>query len=199
MVANGFSNRGPEWIKAWYKLGLDWSETDPEYVVFPEGAVTRLLKLAKADREVFELAIFAAWTRLACGADFSRELRDFASGYLIGNISPPKARAGRSRKKTWGRDFIIIGAMRYLELSLEIPMTQNVLRTTNGDHTVKRNHKTTSSEIVEAAIGLSELHNLGRLQIGKIWQRAKVQKEYDEAIQLRDDSLLDDVNDTVKK
>jgi len=192
LVANDFHSRGPQWVKAWYSLSLGWSETDPEYVVFPEGAVARLLEMAAVDREVFELATFAAGTRLACGADFNRELRDFVSEYLKGNISPPKAGAGRPRKQTWGRDFIIIDAMRYLGLSLEIPMTQNIIRKS------KRDHETTASEIVEEAIGLSDLYNLDRVQIERIWRRVKMQNEYEETIQLRNDSLLDDANDIVR-
>lgn len=192
MVASGFYNRGPQWVKAWYSLSLGWSDTDPEYVVFPEGAVTRLLEMAAVDCEVFDLAIFAAGTRLACGVDFNCALRGFASDYLKGNISPPKAGAGRPRKQTWGRDFIIIDAMRYLELSLEIPMTQNIRRTS------ERDHETTTSEIVEAAVDLSKLHNLGRVQIEKIWARSQVRAEYEETKRLRYGSLLDDANDIIR-
>jgi hypothetical protein len=188
LLFNEFHIRGRQWVNTWYDLSLDWSESEPHYVVFPEGEVTRLLKLAEADREVFELAIFAAGTRLACSADFSCELREFASDYLKGNISPPRARAGRPSKQTWGRDFIIIDSMRYLELSMEIPMTQNIER--KGE----RNCETTSSEIVEAAIHLSNLPNLTRLQIERIWARSKVQEEYNETMKLCHNSLLDDAN-----
>ena len=65
MHTSGFYDRGPEWVKAWYSLSLDWSETDPEYVVYPKNAVGRLLRMAEKNRDVYDLALFVAGTRLA--------------------------------------------------------------------------------------------------------------------------------------
>lgn len=189
MVASGFYDRGPVWVKAWYSLSLDWSDTNPEYVKYPAEAIDRLLQQAQADRDIFNLATFVAGTRLACGVDLDPTLRDYVSKLLLGIHSPPKARAGRPSKHTWGRDFIIFDAMRYLDISLGISMTQNIER--KGE----RDYETTSSEIVETAVHSSSLRNLTRIQIEKIWASSKVREEYNETIKFRDFYLLDDAND----
>ncbi len=68
-------------------------------------------------------------------------------------------------------------------------MTQNIER--KGE----RDYETTSSEIVEAAVRLSNLRNLTRSQIEKIWARSKAQEEYNETMKLCHYSLLDDAHD----
>ncbi|NYI28208.1 hypothetical protein [Sulfitobacter geojensis] len=189
LVASGFYGQGPDWVKAWYGLSLDWSDTDPEYVVYPPKSIDLLLKQAESQLEMFNLATFVVGTRLACDADLDPKLREFAAEFLLGNFSPPKARPGRPSKQTWGRDFIVINAMSYLEMSRKGPMTQNNSRTSNRDH------DTTASEIVEAAIGRSKLPNLNRVQIEKIWARSRSRSEYNETRMLRDFYLLDEAND----
>ena len=193
LVASGFYDRGPDWVKAWYNLSLDWSDTDPEYVVYPPKSIDRLLQKAAGQLEIFNLATFVAGTRLACDADLDPKLRDFLVEFLLGNLSPPKAPAGRPSKQTWGRDFIVINAMSYLEMSRKGPMTQNISRTSDRDH------DTTASEIVEAAIGRSKLPNLNRVQIEKIWARSRSRDEYNETRMLRDFYLLDEANDIERR
>ena len=193
LVASGFYDRGPDWVKAWYNLSLDWSDTDPEYVVYPPKSIDRLLEKADRELEIFNLATFVAGTRLACDADLDPKLRDFVVEFLLGNLPPPKARSGRPSNQTLGRNFIVINAMSYLDISRKGPMTQNILRRSDRDH------DTTASEIVEAAIGRSELTNLDRVQIEKIWSRLKFRREYNETLMLRDFYLLDDANDMERR
>ena len=189
LVASGLYGRGPEWAKAWYSFNCDWSDTDPSYVVYPTGAIDRLLQSAKVKREVFDLAIFVAGTRLAAGSSLEPKLREFASGYLIGRIIPPKIPAGRPSKLTWGRDFILIDIMNYLQFSTQRPMSQNPYRKIDRDHDV------TCSEIVEEAVKRSNLTNLTRVQIEKVWARPKARDEHLNLIGLRDFALLDEAND----
>ncbi len=191
-VSNGFHSHGPDWVKTWYDLSMRWSEVDFGYVTFPEPAATRLVHKAKRNREIFYLAMFVAGTRLASDVDIPSELREFSSDFLKGNFSPPKAPVGRSRKESWGRDFIVVDVMSDLKLHLNIPMTQNRVR---GD---KKKHETTASEIVEYAVRSSNLRNLTRLQIERIWGDKKKRREHRETIQRRNGSLLDDCWDIVR-
>lgn len=189
LVASGLYDHGPEWAKAWYSYSFDWSDTDPSYVIYPTETIDRLLQGAKEKRDVFDLAIFVAGTRLAAGSDLDPKLREFASGYLIGRIIPPRIPSGRPTKSTWGRDFILIDIMHYLRQSTPLPMSQNPERKT------ERVHSVTCSEIVEEAVKRSNLPNSSRVQIEKIWAREKARDEHMNLIMLRDFALLDEAND----
>ena len=196
MHTSGFYDRGPEWVKAWYSLSLDWSETDPEYVVYPKNAVGRLLRMAEKNRDVYDLALFVAGTRLAVAVQLHDDLRQFISRVLTGQISPPNRPAGRPKSATWNRNFIIIDAMSYLELSLQIPMTKN------ANPKIRASVEPTSisaSDILAEAITHTDLPNQTRKQIDKIWARPENRKSYQEAMNLHLDSLLDEMNDIVRE
>ena len=188
LLSNGFVDRGPDWVQLWYDLSLEWSDTDPQYVMYPSTAIPRLLEISAESRDVFELALFIAGTRIACEKKLHADLRNFISKFLLGQIQKPKVPAGRPTKPTWGRDYIIIRVMSDLELSLGLPMSQNVER---GK---KKTHETTCGEIVEIAIARSKMPNLTRQQIEKIWAREKARAEYAETQKLRDYHALDDMN-----
>ena len=153
MLSNGFYLAGPEWVKNWYSLSLTWSDTNPAYVMYPNSSVSRLLKKAHENRDVFNLTLFIAGTRLKEGIDLNEDLRGFVSNVLLGIAEIPKAPSGRPAKNTWGRDYIVYRVMSDLELSLGLAMGQNVQRDDDKEH------KTSCSEIVEAAIARTGMQN----------------------------------------
>ena len=193
LLSNGFIDKGPDWVKTWYDLSLEWSDTDPQYVMYPSAAITRLLALSDESRDVFELTLFIAGTRIECEKELHVELRAFIAKVLFGEIQKPKAPGGRPTQPTWGRDYILLRVMSYLELSLGLPMSQNAER--KGERT----YETTASEIVKAAVTRSDLHNLTRPQIEKIWAKSKARIEFEEIQMLRDFHAVDDMNDFVRE
>ena len=193
LLSNGFVDKGPDWVKTWYELSLDWSDTDPQYVMYPSAAIPRLLEISAESREVFELALFIASTRIACEKELHADLRNFISKFLLGEIQEPKPPSGRPVKNTWGRDYIVFRVMSYLELSLELQIGQNAER--NNDKVFE----TTCSEIVEEAITRSKMQNLTRQQIQRIWLTAKARDEFKETQTLRDFHALDELNNIVRE
>ncbi len=192
-VDRDFHCRGPDWVKHWYELGLDWSDTDPAYVVLPEGSIARLLTLAAASSEAFSLASFVVGTRLDCGAALPTPLRDFAAGYLKGTVQPPRGKPGRPRKNTWGRDWLVYDIVYELVRGSGLPATQN------PERSGKRAYGVTASEIVAAAVVRSTLQpKLTREQIEKIWYKPGLREEHHELAMRRGLWRMDEANDIVR-
>jgi hypothetical protein len=189
LVDNDFHMRGPNWVETWCDLSLDWSDGDPAYVVLPEYSIPKLFERATENAEIFSLATYVIGTRLACDAPLTDAMRIFASEFLKGNLKSPLGKAGRPIKNTWGRDFIIIEVVSRLAESSGLPIVQN------PERNPKKRHETTVSEIIAAAVQLSQLHNHTRGQIEKIWHRRDVQGRHRETYILEGLRLLDDAND----
>jgi hypothetical protein len=187
-VAERFHENGPTWVKAWYSLSLDWSETSPYYVVLPRRSIPKLVDQARRDHDVFRLASFVVGTRIVASAALPDELQTFAAEYLMGELHPPPKKPGRPKTNTWGRDFILLTEMYDLERTLGLPVTQN------RERSRQRRDVSSISEIVEEAVRVSLLPNLSRTQIEKIWERRRDNEEYWEVLKLRNFSLLDTAN-----
>ena len=191
LVSSGFLDHGRDWIRAWYRHDLKWSEGDRGYITFPSDKLESLVCEARKCPEVFGLAMQVAGSRLRCRAELPEPLLTLTSEFLSGAFHTPFGKKGR--KQNWGRDFIIIRVMKQVLQQHDIPPTANRLR--RG----VRSTDTSASMILAEAV--QEVRGIGHMElerIQKIWGSSKAQADHDDAHGLFLTSLFDDDDDMVR-
>jgi hypothetical protein len=162
LIDSGFLDHGPTWAKAWYELGLRWSEEPDPIVTLPESNLEELIRRAKENPEVFELVKFAAALRLSKGLALPSGLSALIADYLEGKFVPPSAGKGR-KTTTWGRDFVIARTIQILDGRWEHRRPNKRKDARNGQKSI--------SEIVhlalqETPVGLVDVSRIQRLRSG---------------------------------
>lgn len=106
--------------------------------MYPNSSAGRLLKKAHENRDVFNLTLFIAGTRLKKGVDLHEDLRDFVSKAPMGGVKIPEVPSGRPVKNISARDYIVFRVMSDLELVLGLAMGQNVNHSDEKDMFVRQ-------------------------------------------------------------
>ena len=190
LIGCRFLENSQEWITAWHRFDLRWSDSEPRYVTIPEAELSDLLSMARKSAAVFRLMNFVAATQLEAGQQLSDGMKNLVLGYLKGEFEVPRAKDGRPGE--FGRDFIIINSMRTVMLSYPVKPTRN--RVQKG----ARRRNASASEIVSKALAQTDIGDMSVERIQKIWGCKRKQADHDKAHSGRLKSLLDDEEELVR-
>lgn len=187
LVGSGFLGRGPSWMKAWYEFHLEWSKEPDEGLTIPSKFLTPFIELAKSDGEVFELAMFLVATRLEHGLAGPDQLSSLIVSFLKGEFLKPKKKRGRSPET--GRDFIIVEIMRRLVDE------DDLLASVNYCTEESTERESCASELLCEALELTEVWNMEKENIQRVWYSEKAQDSYIYIRGLQVTNQFDDVDD----
>lgn len=166
-IRNRALYHGREWTRAWNEYCLRWSESEPAYLRMPEECLSRLLEDAEQHFEIFELVKFIVATRLDAGISTPSPLVDFISGYLKGNIVPPKKKRGPNNVRNWGQKFIVVSTLNQLQFYSEYPVIEN-----KDQRGVRRRKPILSKILADAMQQVAEV-NIEHNQIHEMWANTK--------------------------
>ena len=172
LIAWGFLKRGPDWITAFPKYGLQVS--DEHGCLMIRRSLSIPLFKPRGRTETSSI-LRCTSPRHVCkhGAEMPEPLIQLVSEYLNGEFSRPAGRRGRS--KNWGRDSIIVEAMCRLIEENELSATCR--------HDLKgvRKRRVSASEIVFEALKRTELGHIDLQRIHGIWNSMNDHPDYDKA------------------
>lgn len=187
LVDSHLVQKGPGWICAWYDFGLEWSETDPDYVLLAPLRLSQFAKQAREDPDVFDLLTYVCASRLRTGVHIPRPLGEVLGCFLDDPEARPKKKPGPSPIKNWPRNFIIFAVLDELLRQREyLPVGEN------RDQLGVRARLPRLSEIAAEGIKASRLPNVQAFQIQRIWENKELEAEYLAILEAQNLSLLDE-------
>lgn len=182
------------YLKAWYKYGLRYSPETDLYPTIRAELVEELCAEARKNEEVFELVKFFAGKRVLQEKIIPRPMSKLIGDYLLGEFAP--IGPGSGRRKNWGRDIIILMAMKYLLRSYDLHAThrRNLLADPNKGGKRKRS----ASELVQVALVDTAIGAMDVGRINRIWENKEKQAELIVFWNLRTLSGWDDEPEAVR-
>lgn len=192
LIASGFLDHSADFVRAWYRYDLRWSNEDGGFLTFPVRELEALAKNARSDAAVFDLVKFAASTRIAENVEIPSQLRTLIADYLSGKFRAPAKKGGR--QPDWGRNFIIINTMKRL---LEV---YDIRPTANRHPLGVRERAPSASEILVEALRETKIGYMDVARIQRVWNDGKakdldgveIHPDHDEAYGLYVTSMFDD-------
>ena len=187
-VKRGFLGAKPSYVKAWYKYGLrDSSETDP-YPTIRAEYVDDLCAEARKDADVFSLVKFFSAKRLRGGGRLPPAISELIEHYLLDEFSPTGP--GSGRRKNWGRDIIILAAMKEVLRTYDVVATHR--RKLSTDPSRIRKTGKAASEIVQAALRETIIGSIDVHRIHRIWENGEKQDAFRRYCELQIQAEFDD-------
>lgn len=193
-IDSGFLNANPEYLKAWYRYGLRHS---PEHDLYPTVRAELLEGLcaeARKKEEVFELIKFFAGKRIILGQPVPLLVSKLIGSFLLGEFAP--IGTGSGRRKNWGRDIIIMMAMKDVLRTKSVHATHR--RNLSSDPAKMRKAKKSASEIVQIALIGTEIGAIDVHRIHRIWEDPEKRTELELFWKLRILSEWDDEPEAVR-
>ncbi|NKX44623.1 hypothetical protein HCU73_08480 [Roseibacterium sp. KMU-115] len=192
-IAEGFLDRSEDWLKAWYRYDLKYSESSPSHVTIPRKNLAPLLDEARRNRDVYDLVEHIVNSKRAADIDLTEPLASFQVDVEAGRIVRPKG--SRGRPNNWGRDFIILNVLDFMTLG--DPDDRKTWRRLTANRELKgtKNISESASEVVFLALPHTKIGHVARRVIEKLTEEDRKRKEHDEARSLYLVGLLDDLDD----
>lgn len=193
-INNGFLEAQPEYLQAWYKYGLRYSSEHDLYPTIRRELVEELCAEARKSEEVFRLVKFFVGKRVLQGVFIPAPMAKLVGDFLLGKFEP--IGPGSGRRKNWGRDIIIMMAMKEVLQSYEVHATHR--RKLSTDPIKMRKTKKSASEIVHEALTETEIGTVDVHRIHKIWENPEKRAELQLFWELRISSEFDDEPEAVR-
>ncbi|NRB18298.1 MAG: hypothetical protein HRU33_12175 [Rhodobacteraceae bacterium] len=192
-IDSGFLKARSGYVKAWYKYELRYSSRHDLYPTIRAEHIDGLCAEARKDEEVFEIVKFFAGKRIAQGGNIPPPMTELISDFLLGAFAP--IGPGSGRRKNWGRDIIILMAMKEVLRSHDIHATHRRILTSDPDR--RRKFRKSASEIVQNALGKTAIGIIDVHRIHKIWESKAKRAELEIFWNLRISASWDDEPGTV--
>ncbi|MCV2890685.1 hypothetical protein [Ruegeria aquimaris] len=191
-IEHKFLNSRPGYVTAWYKYGVRYRSGDHPFPKVPAEKIDELCAEARRSEDVFRLVKFIVAKRMEAGAlpppSMSRLVQDF----LCEDFEP--VGPGSGRRSNWGRDIIILMAMKEVLRASDLKATHRRVLSHHPDR--MRKTEKSASEIVQIALERTEIGKLDIHRIHKIWGSKLKQKELNYYWGLMVQSEFDDEPDT---
>lgn len=168
-IDSGFLKSRPAYVLAWYKYGVRFRSGDHSYPKVPAEEIDKLCAEARRSEDVFRLVKFIVAKRLEAGAFLPPQMSRLVQDFLCENFEPKGL--GSGRRSNWGRDLIILMAMKEALRGSDIKATHR--RVLSSDPERIRKTEKSASEIVQIALEQTEIGRLDIHRIHRIWETKK--------------------------